>query len=132
PHTEPAAVTAEDDETASSGSLLTRYRRPILLAAVLIAATILAANLVLQKLNDGAPASEPEAQTVGAVDITPGLLDAQPMERQAANLTTTARVIELVDSSVKTGAINAMSSQATTAKPMSFAPATATPDLTAA
>lgn len=127
----PAAI-AEDEE-ASSGSFLTRYRRPLLLAAVLVAATILAANLVLQKLNDSAPVTNepaPEAQTVG--DVAPALLDAQPMERQSAGLSTTARVIEMVDSSLKTGSIDPMSTKATAPQPMSFAPVTATPNLTSA
>ncbi len=125
---------ADDADTnAPSGSMLTRYRRPILLAAVLVAATILAANLVLQKLNDSAPA-EPaaDAQTVGEADMAPGLLDAQPMERQTSSLSTTARVIEMVDSSLKTGSIDPMSTKATAPKPMAFVPATATPDLTSA
>ena len=135
PRAETMAVTPDaSDDDAAAGSLLTRYRRPILLAAVLVAATILAANLVLQKLNEGAPAADPapETQTVGEADVVPGLLDAQPMERQTSGLSTTARVIEMVDSSLKTGSIDPMSTNATAPKPMAFAPATATPDLTSA
>ncbi|HEY1014496.1 MAG TPA: peptidoglycan-binding protein, partial [Herpetosiphonaceae bacterium] len=135
PRVDTMAVTPdESDDSAPAESLLTRYRRPILLAAVLVAATILAANLVLQKLNESAPVADPapETQTVGAADVAPGLLDAQPMERQTSSLSTTARVIEMVDSSLKTGSIDPMSTRATAPKPMSFAPATATPDLTSA
>ena len=127
-----AVADDETDDSVPTESMLTRYRRPILLAAVLVAATILAANLVLQKLNDSAPITEPapEAQTVGEADVAPALLDAQPMERQTSGLTTTARVIQMVDSSLKTGSIDPMSTKATAPNPMSFAPATATPDLT--
>ncbi len=134
PRVETAPIAAEDEDDAPSASFLTRYRRPILLAAVLVAATILAANLVLQKLNESAPIADPapETQTVGEAGVAPALLDAQSMERQTADLSTTARVIEMVDSSLKTGSIDPMSTKATAPKPMSFVPATATPDLTSA
>jgi localization factor PodJL len=121
-----ADAAAEDD--AAPESFLTRYRRPILLAAVLVAATILAANLILQRVaEEPAPAPEtPAAETVS--EVAPGLLDAQPMEQQTSGLSTASRVIEMVDS-LKTGSIDPMSTRATAPQPMAFAPATATPDL---
>jgi localization factor PodJL len=132
---EAPALAHEADDSAPSESFLTRYRRPILLAAVLVAATFLAGNLALQKLTEGAqapaPAAVPASGDSGAADISSDLLDAQPIEKVSA-LSTPApnRVIDMVDS-IKTGSIDPMSTTPSTAKPMGFAPSTATPDLTA-
>ncbi|MFY8032746.1 MAG: peptidoglycan-binding protein, partial [Devosia sp.] len=132
---EASALSHEADDDAPSESFLTRYRRPILLAAVLVAATFLAGNLALQKLTESAqapaPAAVPASGDTGAADISSDLLDAQPIEKVSA-LSTPApnRVIDMVDS-IKTGSIDPLSTTPSTAKPMGFAPTTATPDLTA-
>lgn len=123
--------TIESDEPGPSESFITRYRRPILLAAVLVAVSLLAANLLLQRLNSNQPAPEPApAETVGEAEIGTELLDAQPIE-QVSSLSTPSRVIEMVDS-LKTGSIDPMSTKATAPKPMAFAPTTAVPDLSTA
>lgn len=127
---EPVVATDMPDDDAPAESFLTRYRRPILLAAVLVAVSFLAANLIMQRMNETepAPAIEPvPAETVGDAGISTDLLDAQPIE-QVSNLSTARRVIEMVDS-LKTGSIDPMSAKATTSQPMSFAPSTAVPDL---
>lgn len=118
-----------DHAAAPADSLLSRYRRPILLAAVLVAATVLAGNLVLQKLNEQAPAApaaaiEPAPGDTSAAD----LLDAQPIEEVSAlSSPTPSRVIDMVDS-LKTGSI---SPSADPAAPLGFVPSTATPAATA-
>lgn len=124
---------APADEDVAHESFLTRYRRPILLAAVLVAASFLAANLIMQRLGESQPApavEAPPADTVGEADIGAGLLDAKPIQ-EVSDLSTTSRVIEMVDS-LKTGSIDPMSMQASTSKPMSFAPATTVPELPSA
>jgi localization factor PodJL len=122
------AIAVDTDDDAAPESFITRYRRPILLAAVLVAVSLLAANLLLQRINSDQPAPEPApAETVGDAEIGADLLDAQPIE-QVSSLSTPSRVIEMVDS-LKTGSIDPMSTRATAPKPMAFAPTTAVPNL---
>jgi localization factor PodJL len=96
-------------------SFLTRYRRPILLAAVLVAATFLAANLVVQKLGESAPRP---ATTVGTAPM-PEPIDGVPTA-EVSTLTAPSPVLELVDT-FQTGSIGGSDATA----PMAFVPSPA-------
>ncbi|NGP17235.1 SEL1-like repeat protein [Devosia aurantiaca] len=75
-------------------SFLTKHRRPLLLAATLVAVSLLALNLVLQRIDTVDPAPAPEAAAV-------------PEEAPAGDVSTIAppRVIDMVDPTA-TGSIN--------------------------
>jgi len=98
---------------------LTRYRRPLLLAATLTAVSLLTLNLVLQRMGPAAPAP---AATVSAPDASDA---AAPDGSDDVSSIVPPRVIDLVDTTA-TGSINP-------GEPMSFsrdnkiAPATPMP-----
>ena len=99
-------------EEGEKVSFLTRHRRPLLLAATLVAVSMLALNLVLQRMN--APASQPtiEASSTVAPASNPPVSDDQ-------SVTVPPRVIDLIDP-VSTASINP-------GEPMTFARASAPP-----
>jgi localization factor PodJL len=98
-------------------SFLVRHRRPLLLAATLVAVSLLALNLVLQRMpaNTPAPAAPAEARTeVEQPSATPAASDDVSLVRPEP------RVIDMIDSSA-TASINP-------GQPMSFTkPVIATP-----
>ena len=105
----------EDQDNAPRESFLTRYRRPILLAAVLVAATVLAGNLVVQKLNDGA--RTPAAATSSAAPVEDAVED-------VSALTAPGRAVDMVDE-FRTGAIDAATINPAATQPQAFLPAKA-------
>ena len=92
---------------AEGPSFLTRNRRPLLLAATLVAVSMLALNLVMQRMNAPAPA---------AVSATPTATD-NPTPSDDQSSVVPPRVIDMVDVTA-TGSINP-------GEPMSFGRATA-------
>jgi localization factor PodJL len=115
------AADSLDDESPTE-SFLTRYRRPILLAAVLVAATFLAANLVVQKLGESA--------TRTAVDVSTAPMPEPTNSRppvEVSTLTAPKPVLELVDT-FQTGSIGGTETMA----PMAFVPSPAAPAALAA
>jgi len=102
---------------------LARNRRTILLAALLIAVSLLAANLALQRMQPAATA-EPGPITTGDIadeDIVP--MDAIPVEDGTAEAAG-PRVIDMAPDPVATGAINpaTASAQAFTTGPLQSMP----------
>ncbi|MEO5807048.1 peptidoglycan-binding protein [Devosia sp.] len=85
-------------------SFLTRYRRPLLLAATLVVVSLLALNLVMQRVNSSAPVVEPSAEPA-AMDATPEKTSDLGDLVDPASLPTDPRVISMVDNST-TGSIN--------------------------
>ena len=100
---------------AETQSFLVRHRRPLLLAATLVAVSLLALNLVLQRMPANAPAAPAEARTeVEQPSATPAASDDVSLVRPEP------RVIDMIDSSA-TASINP-------GQPMSFTkPVIATP-----
>lgn len=102
---------------AEKQSFLVRHRRPLLLAATLVAVSLLALNLVLQRMpaNAPAPAAPAEARTeVEQPSATPSVSDDVSLVRPEP------RVIDMIDSGA-TASINP-------GQPMSFTkPVVATP-----
>lgn len=108
-----AAAVAEISGETKQPSFLTRHRRPLLLAATLVAVSMLALNLVLQRMNAPANPARAEASTM----VTPAV--ANPPASDDQSLTVPPRVIDLIDT-VATASINP-------GEPMSFSRPSATP-----
>jgi localization factor PodJL len=100
------------EENAAPG-FLTRHRRPLLLAATLVAVSMLALNLVLQRMN--APVAPAPAETSAVME--PAASNPATSEDQSAIIP--PRVIDLIDT-VATGSINP-------GEPMSFSKASTAP-----
>ena len=119
---EPAATAVsgdapQDQDEAPRDSVLTRYRRPILLAAVLVAATVLAGNLVVQKLSDAAGPPAPATSTAPAADAA---------AEDVSSLTAPGRTIDMVDE-FRTGSIDAATTSPAATQPQAFLPAKVAP-----
>ncbi|UJW85061.1 peptidoglycan-binding protein [Devosia sp. SL43] len=114
-----ATSAAAIDAAADKPSFLTRYRRPLLLAATLVAVSMLALNLVMQRM---APARAPQpAPAVEAPAETPS---AEPTASQDVSLVKPEpRIIDMVDN-IATASIPATgfarNAVATTAMPPSI------------
>ncbi|ODT76030.1 MAG: hypothetical protein ABS76_32360 [Pelagibacterium sp. SCN 64-44] len=104
--TEPA-----EGEAEAKAGFLTRHRRPVLLAATLVAVSMLALNLVMQRMN-ATPAPAPVAVSD---NVEPLAENPPPSDDQSAIVP--PRVIDLIDTTA-TGSINP-------GEPMSFSRATA-------
>ena len=99
----PEAFGMHDEEPVQSASFLTRYRRPLLLAATLAAVSMLALNLVLQRT---APSRAEVAPTAAAAPaVVPMSAEPTATDDTAALVSPTPRVIEMVDNTA-TGSIN--------------------------
>ncbi len=110
---EAAAATTDESEPARESFLL-RHRRPILLAATLAAVSMLALNLVLQRMDEAAPVavaastvqSAPEPAVTESADVP---VEATPAEPAAAEdgpgASIGPRVIDMIDDTA-TGSIN--------------------------
>lgn len=103
---DPMDATETDSEIAAEPGFLSRHRRPLLLAATLIAVSVLALNLAMQRMNAANAPVPAEAGTAApmATDNPP------PSDDQAASVP--PRVIDLIDPTA-TGSINP-------GEPMSF------------
>lgn len=104
------------DAAATKQSFIVKHRRPLLLAATLVAVSLLALNLVIQRIGPArTPAPAAEAETVVEQP------SASPAATEDVSLVAPdPRVIDMIDNSA-TGAINPN-------QPMSFSkPVTATP-----
>ncbi|KKB85056.1 hypothetical protein VW29_07800 [Devosia limi DSM 17137] len=95
----------QDQDVVQTASFLTRYRRPLLLAATLAAVSMLALNLVLQRTAPSRADVEPASAAATAPAMVP--MSAEPMatDDSAALVSPTPRVIEMVDNTA-TGSIN--------------------------
>jgi localization factor PodJL len=104
--------TAED--APAQPGFLTRYRRPLLLAAALATVSVLTLNLILQRSAETAPAATP-AETVAPAP------EAEPVAEQDVSLVRPEpRVIDMVDDTA-TGSINPASAT-TFSKPAAVTP----------
>ncbi len=76
----PEPVVSETNELAEQPGFLTRYRRPLLLAATLVAVSMLALNLVMQRSVTARNVNPPVADTVVEAPQTPAStpMDATP------------------------------------------------------
>lgn len=93
----------ETDEALAQPGFLVKYRRPLLLAAVLATVSILALNLILQRSAEQQPETTPAAAITEAPAPTP---DAQPAADQDVSLVRPdARVIDMIDNTT-TASIN--------------------------
>lgn len=111
-----ADATSQEAEDTKPESFLLRNRRPILLAAALVAIVCLLVNLLGQQLGGApaevasAPAAEPappaEAPAATPDKVSDATLDPVPMAQQKNLPVTQPRVIPMVDS-VETGSIGA-------------------------
>ncbi|OAM78295.1 peptidoglycan-binding protein [Devosia elaeis] len=112
-------------EEAGEPGFLTRHRRPLLLAATLVAVSMLALNLVLQRMN--APVTAAPAQA--SATMAPAANNPPPSEDQSATIP--PRVIDLVDT-VATGSINPGEPMRFSKSPVAAVSTPAPPDLAAA
>ena len=104
-----APIPTVEDEPAAAGSFLSRNRRPLLLAAALVAVSMLALNLVLQRSAEqqATPTVAP-SETIAPADRVPAdpVATPVPSDQQDVSLVPPSpRVIDMVDSSA-VGAIN--------------------------
>ncbi|MBE0581799.1 peptidoglycan-binding protein [Devosia sp.] len=100
PATAPAfGVDAEGDAPVERPSFLTRHRRPLLLAAVLVAVSMLALNLVMQRMGAARAPAAPPAQTTEQPSATPSASDDVSLVRPEP------RVIDMIDGTT-TASIN--------------------------
>lgn len=102
------------EETAPRQSFLIRHRRPLLLAATLVAVSMLALNLVMQRMNTARATANPAPVESTMTDPTPAA------QQPVGDVSTAApRVIDMIDTT-QVGSINP-------GKPMSFSKASAEP-----
>ncbi len=98
-----------EEEPVAQGSFLARNRRPILLAAALVAVSMLALNLVLQRTVEQEPAAATaSSETSAPAETVPAdpVAEPVPSEQQDVSLVPpNPRVIDMVDST-EVGAIN--------------------------
>ncbi|KKB76737.1 hypothetical protein VW35_18505, partial [Devosia soli] len=103
----PAAAAAPqiaEDATEAAPSFLTRYRRPLLLTAALIAVSMLTLNLVLQRMNSEAPPAPAPAETT--VPAAPQeTVSTDPVPAAEVSELVAPRVIDMVDATA-VGSIN--------------------------
>ncbi|MFD2648517.1 peptidoglycan-binding protein [Devosia albogilva] len=104
-----APIPMVEDDPAAEGSFLSRNRRPLLLAAALVAVSMLALNLVLQRSAEqqATPTVAP-SETTAPADPVPAdpVATPVPSEQQDVSLVPpNPRTIDMVDSSA-VGAIN--------------------------
>jgi localization factor PodJL len=101
------------EDSAPRQSFLTRHRRPLLLAATLVAVSMLALNLVMQRMNAARATATPAAQST--------MTDPTPTANQpVGDVSTVApRVIDMIDTT-QVGSINS-------GTPMSFSKSTSAP-----
>lgn len=93
---------AEGEAAVDKPSFLTRHRRPLLLAAVLVAVSMLALNLIMQRMGPARTPASPAAQT-GATTTQPSAI---PSATDDVSLVMPEpRVIDMVDGTT-TGSIN--------------------------
>ncbi|ODT73203.1 MAG: hypothetical protein ABS75_00550 [Pelagibacterium sp. SCN 63-23] len=118
PKTGPAEAPAIEPkaEEAVQAGFLTRHRRPLLLAATLVAVSMLALNLVMQRM-EARPAANATSASAAAAPTGPAAGNLSPSSDQSELIP--PRVIDLVDTTA-TGSINP-------GKPMSFARTAAAP-----
>ena len=106
---------AEADAAVEQQSFLTRHRRPLLLAATLVAVSMLALNLVIQRMGSEVPAAAPEA-----------IVEPQPVNtpiNPAADVSLVRpepRIIDMIDGAA-TGSINP-NAQMSFTKPVATTP----------
>lgn len=114
PAVAPAYGPAADSGTsAEQQSFLTRHRRPLLLAAMLVAVSMLALNLVIQRMGPAAPEPAP-AQT----PVAPQAAD--PAGGEVSLVRPEARIIDMIDGTA-TGSINPNAAMSFT-KPVAATP----------
>lgn len=102
------------EETAPRQSFLIRHRRPLLLAATLVAVSMLALNLVMQRMNTARATANPAPVESTMVDPTP------TAEQPVGDVSSAEpRVIDMIDTT-QVGSINP-------GKPMSFSRSSAEP-----
>ncbi|WP_224701096.1 peptidoglycan-binding protein [Devosia aquimaris] len=93
------------DGELGEASFLTRYRRPLLLAAALVAVSMLALNLVMQRMAPDTPPAPEPAPTESAAPPTP-LSSAEPTATGDVSLVRPEpRVIDMIDDT-STASIN--------------------------
>jgi localization factor PodJL len=123
----PQPAQSADDEPARE-SFLTRHRRPILLAAALVAVSALALNLAMQR-GGGTPAPRQQAPASETVEPetpveTTGSLTTEPTPELSAPASTAATLLEapeagaLIDS-ISTGSVDQMSTRSFTTRQQS-------------
>ena len=103
-------------EVAGEPGFLTKHRRPLLLAALLVAVSLLAVNIVLQRTQ---PTTEPAAApplTTGEADEASPPNATAPVEAASA-----PRVVEMADP-IATGAISPQAAQGFTTTPLQAMP----------
>ncbi len=128
----PTVLSPEDATAAPGGgklnaepaseSFLSRHRKPILLAASIVALSFLTLNLIVQRMEPGKSEAPAPAIVPPAGDISPTATEAQPADK-VSSLSTAPRVIPMVDS-LATGSIDPAAAH-------SFAPAAPAPDMPA-
>ena len=135
---EPAAAFAPQSgaglDRADEPGFLARHRRPILLAALLVGVSLLAANLVIQRMGNAPAPAEPAPISTGDIEgdvPMEALPDAAATPLTASSTAPVApRVIEMTDS-ITTGAIDQAAAHAFTSAPLPAMPSafTAASDL---
>ena len=101
------AVETTDDASEAPPSFLVRYRRPLLLAAALVAVSMLTLNLVLQRMREDTPAPSAVESSAGdmAPATTPTAIPVDPAPSSETSELIAPRVIDMVDAT-SVGAIN--------------------------
>jgi len=102
------AHSAEAPDIADAGdaepNFLVRHRRPLLLAATLVAVSMLALNLVMQRMAPAQP-QQPEIATTPAPEETPTPADATVPSQDVSLVRPEPRIIDMVDDTA-TSSIN--------------------------
>lgn len=106
PAAETAAPNTEDTGEVQPG-FLTRHRRPLLLAAAVVAVSMLTLNLVLQRMRaePAAPATVESTATEAPASTAPAGISVDPAPTTETSELVAPRVIDMVDATA-TGAIN--------------------------
>lgn len=103
-----APIVAPTVDTEDTGAIqpgfLTRNRRPLLLAAALLAVSMLTLNLVLQRMQSE-PAPSAPAETPAVSENAPGTIPVSPVPSEQVSSLTAPRVIDMVDAT-SVGSIN--------------------------
>jgi localization factor PodJL len=113
---------APKPKVAGEPSFLAKNRRTLLLAALVVAVGLLAANLVMQRMLEPSAPAEPAPITTGDIadeELLP--MDATPMDETPVAAAKTPRVIDMTDP-VATGAIDQSATQAFTTGPLQAMP----------
>ncbi|KQT49413.1 hypothetical protein ASG47_03520 [Devosia sp. Leaf420] len=106
PAPEVAAQSAEDTDEAQP-SFLVRHRRPLLLAAAVVAVSMLTLNLVLQRMREdtAAPAAVESTATDATPEVSSLTIPVDPAPSTQTSELIAPRVIDMVDAT-SVGAIN--------------------------